>query len=104
MSFDGAGIIASDGPPTDDVLVVYEDRDKHIHAETPARGQLPIRMNLEAVTERSGMCKLGHTVKLKKHDKFPDDLIQDPRCVYVCICVGVCMCKSVCRYSVCVCS
>ena len=89
VAFDTMGIVASDGPPTDDVLVVYEDKDEHIHAETPSRGQLPIRMDLEAATEKSGLSKLGHTVKLKQHDEFPNDLIQDPRYVHVCICLCV---------------
>ena len=73
---DQMGIIGTDGPRDDDVLILYEDRDDHIHTES---GQLPIRMKVEAVIEFSGLCHLGHTVQLKSYDTLENDIVQDPR-------------------------
>ena len=70
------GIIGADD---DDVLILYEDRDDHIHAETAASGQLPIRMKVEAAIEFSGLCHLGHTVQLKSYDTLENDIVKDPR-------------------------
>ena len=85
VSFDEMGIVASDGPPTDDVMTVFEDKDEHIHAETPSSGQLPIRMKVQAAFERTGLTQLGHTIKLKEYDKFDRDIVQDPRSVTLCV-------------------
>ena len=72
-------IIGTDGPRDDDVLILYEDRDDHINAES---GQLPIRMKVEAVIEFIGLCHLGHTghtVQIKSYDTLENDIVQDPR-------------------------
>ena len=80
ISYDQMGILGTDGPRDDDVLFLYEDRDEHIHAETAASGQLPIRMKVEAAIESSGLCQLGHTIQLKSYDTFENDIVQDSRC------------------------
>ena len=38
--------------------------------KTAKSGQLPLRMKVNAAAEQFGRCKLGHTVRLKKYDKF----------------------------------
>ena len=79
VSYDEMGLLSTDGPPMDDVMVLYEDKDEHIHAETPASGSLPIRMKLQAAIERCGLSELGHTVQLKDYDIFDEEFVQDLR-------------------------
>ena len=77
--FDKMTLIKTDGPPTDDDVVLYEDKDEHLHAETPASDTLSIHMKLQLVIERTGLNKLDHTVELKEYDIFDKEFIQDPR-------------------------
>lgn len=39
-----------------EVFIVYEDKNEHLHAETPTNGQLPMRLTLNAAVEQVSTC------------------------------------------------
>ena len=53
-NFDEGGLLACDGGMFSDkeVFIVYEDRNEHLHAETPKTGQLPMRLKINAAVEQ----------------------------------------------------
>ena len=56
-NFDEAGILACDGGKflEKEVFIVYEDRNEHLHAETAKKGQLPMRLKINAAAEQVRM-------------------------------------------------
>ena len=53
-NFDQFGILACDGGKfsDEDVFIVYEDRNEHLHAETSKNGQLPMRLKVNVACEQ----------------------------------------------------
>lgn len=79
---DDAGLLACDGGnfSENEVFIVYEDRNEHLHSETSKNGQLPMRLKINCAVEQYGRSKLGHTVKLKEYDVFTKgDVVTNPK-------------------------
>ena len=57
-NYDEMGLLQHDnGKFTDsEVFIVYEDKNEHLHAETPTNGQLPMRLTLNAAVEQVSTC------------------------------------------------